>query len=227
MVAALMAFAISLISSPAARAQSRGAGGATPGVGFYFDETFFPVYVSKVDTSSVTDSSVPTESGWGFDTRTTLGYAFWDTLLVGLTYNYYHLKTARPNVPGGTPQLDETTTHDEFGPTIGYVQSGWRALLTVFVGGKKIKKTVYSGTEESNVTLTNKSISGFQLTAGYAFHLFSSIEIGPSLVYRSVSYSKQSNENALNSGLSYTDTTLYSKASESTLSPMISVVARF
>src|SRR4051794_23797323 len=96
--------------------------------GIYFDETLFPVYVNRNDTGSITGPpGVATESGLGYDSRTTLGYAFLNhSLLVGATYNLYHLQTKRDYVSGGDSGLDQTTEHTEWGPTLGYLGENWR-----------------------------------------------------------------------------------------------------
>jgi hypothetical protein len=220
---------LTFILTPPAFAQSRGgsAGGDSP---VYFEETFFPVYVNRNDTRSVTDSpGVATESGLGYDFRTTLGLTFWDQLLVGLSYNIYHLNTKRPNVVNGDSGLNETTNRSEFGPTLGYMNSGWRLLLTFFMSGsQQIQTQNFDNTGTTgDVTIKNTGLSGFQVTTGYTFSLGSGFELGPSLVYRSVSYAKQSKVNALNSTENYGSTSLYSKSVDATLNPMVTIIVRF
>lgn len=219
---------ISIIST-SAFAQGRGGGGGGPSH-VYFEETFFPVYVNKNDTTSVTESpGVATETGLGYDARTTLGYAFNGSLLVGFTYNMYRLTTKRANVEGGDSGFEQTTSRSEYGPTLGYLNGGFRLLGTVFLGGsQQIDTRNFDAVETTgDVTIKNTELQGFQLTTGYSFRVFSSTEIGPSLVYRSVNYKTQSKTNRLNTAENYEGTPLFSKANDATLSAMLSLIARF
>jgi hypothetical protein len=206
-------------------AQSGGSSGTSVEI------SLLPVLVNRNDTRSVTtDPGVATESGFGYDTRTTIGYEFsgrnW---LVGLTYNLYSLKTKRAFVEGGDSGLDETTDNTQWGPTIGWLPGNWRLLLTYFTSGKKTVHTINedsSGTT-GDVTITNTSLSGFQLSAGYAFQVSQQILLGPSLIYRSLTYSKQSKTNALNSFENYEDVSLASAHVEATFDAMFTMVFQF
>lgn len=207
-------------------AQSRGGAG---GYGIYLEETFFPVYVNQNDTSAITTSRVADEKGLGFDTRTTLGYMFLGgSLMFGLTYNYYNLSTKRPNVSGGDPGLKETTNESQFGPTLGWFSGGFRTLFTFFVAGEKeFTRVNFDGTgDTANSTLTNKGINGYQLTVGYTFVLWG-VEIGPSLVYSSVKYSKQTNKDKITPSNNYSNISLFSDSKKEELNPMISIIAHF
>jgi hypothetical protein len=206
-------------------AQSHGANG------FYLETNLFPVYVNRNDTRSVTsDPGVATESGLGYDTRTTLGYTLMNhSLLVGVTYNLYHLQTKRANVEGGDSGLDETTDNSQYGPTLGWLPGNWRFLFTYFMSGKK---SVASKNEDStgligDVTITNTKVSGYQLVAGYTFQVSNSFGFGPSVVYRALSYSKQSKVNALNSAENYDDVDLASNSLENSLTAMLSLIFQF
>lgn len=218
---------LSFIIPGIAAAQSRG-GGANGSGAYYFEETFFPVYVSRNNTNSITNAPVADETGLGFDLRTTLGYAFWGQALVGLTFNYYSLNTKAPYI-GTDDGLKETIQRNEWGPTIGYLNGGWRLLFTYFMSGSQHTNTTYFNdtADTSNVTFKHSELSGFQITAGYSFTLFSNVEIGPTLVYRSVGYKKQSKTNALTPAEDYSPITLHTKAKDSSLDPMLSVLVRF
>lgn len=207
-----------------------GGGSTASGGPYYFEETFFPLYVDKNDTTSITTSpGVATETGLGFDFRTTLGYIFWDSMLVGLSYNYYTLSTKRPNVQGGDAGLKETTADNKFGPTIGWINGGFRTLFTFFVSGSKEvhTKNFDATTTTGDVTITNRDISGFQFTVGYTFQVWSVMQIGPSLIYSSVEYAKQSKVNKLNATENYSSRSLFSENKYSDLQPMLTVVVRF
>jgi hypothetical protein len=206
-------------------AQSGGSSGASVEI------SLLPVLVNRNDTRSVTTApGVATEIGFGYDTRTTLGYEFagrnW---LVGLTYNLYSLKTKRGFVEGGDSGLDESTDNTQWGPTIGWLPGNWRLLLTYFTSGKKTVQTINEDAsgKTGDVTITNTSLSGFQLSAGYAFQISQQILLGPSLIYRSLTYSKQSKTNALNSFENYEDVSLASAHVEATFDAMFTMVFQF
>jgi hypothetical protein len=197
----------------------------------YFEETFFPEYVNRNDTTSQTTApGVATEKGLGYDLRTTIGYLwFAQSFLTGLTFNLYNLKTDRPNVVGADPGLDETTKDNRLGLTLGWLaKTGFRFLGTFFVSGTKEVHTVNFDENGStgDVKFTHKGIAGFQVTMGYSFQIWG-VEIGPSLVYSQVKFKKQSKVNALNSAENYSDTTLFSAKVDAELKPMVSVVALF
>ncbi|WP_413291150.1 hypothetical protein [Bdellovibrio sp. HCB337] len=200
------------------------------GGGFFLDETFVPVYVNRNDTCCFnTAPGVATQSGLGFDLRTTLGYTFGGNYLVGVTYNTYSLSTKRAAVSGGDSGLEETTSQSEMGPTLGYVTNGWRVLATYFISGSKSnqrKDVDTAGASVSDITIKNSKLSGFQLAFGYTFALGSYFEIGPSLVYKSLTYTNQEKIDALGAS-GYADSELYTKAVENTLTPMISMQLRF
>jgi hypothetical protein len=92
--------------------------------GVYFDETFFPVYVNKVESSTFPDATSAPTTGIGTDLRSTLGYVFSNKVFVGATYNLYNLTVSRDTVAGASAALaaggeEETTSRSEFGPTVG------------------------------------------------------------------------------------------------------------
>jgi len=208
---------------------------AAPGnaSGFFFDETFVPVYVNKNDVESLTpgdNTQVATESGLGFDTRTTLGYTFSSQFIIGLTYNMYSITTSRDAVNGGLEGLNEKTQKSEYGPTVGYNFGNWRVLLTYFLSSTRQVDRKYvdsTGAATGDTTIKNTNGSGFQAALGYNYALGSHFEIGPSLIYRSVSYSKQAKTNRLNSSEDYDATELSTKALDSGLTPMITIQMRF
>ena len=195
---------------------------------YYIEETFFPVYVNENDTTQADlNFDYKVKSGIGYDFRTTIGYVFRDSIVVGLTYNYYMLST---KLPAGTYEgQDETTKKSELGPTVGYLWGQTRFMLTYFVSGERIidrKDTDLAGVVSGDVTFKNTSKSGFQFMVGYTFNLWRSLEIGPTMVYRSVTYQKQSKNNRLNASDSYSGN-LGSAAVESKLTPMISLLFPF
>ncbi len=223
-------------SVQSAFAQGRSSyGGSGGGKGstysIYFEETFFPKYVDKNDTSSQNVApGVATETGLGFDTHTTLGYMFFgDSTLLGLSYNYYSLSTKRANVVGGDSGLKETTLAWEFGPTLGYLNGGFRALIMFYVSGNKNVHTYnfdQTGTT-GDVTINNDGISGFQLTVGYTFALWGDLEIGPALLYKSLTYKKQSKTNVISPIENYPDSSLYSSAVDHEIEPMLTLLCKF
>ncbi len=218
-----------LLASPHAKA-ARNGGGQTGG-NFFLEETFVPVLKTSNDTTSFTDDpGVAAESGSGFDFRTTFGYTLAGEFLVGLTYNHYSYASKRSAVSGGDDGSEMKTTKTEYGPTIGYLRNGWRALFTYFLSGIKqedTKNTDSSGATVGDGTIKNTDGTGMQFSFGYTFALGPHFEIGPSLVYRSMTYPKQTKTNRLNAVENYTDKELFTKNTESELSPMITMQFRF
>lgn len=207
------------------------AAGPQRGMGFFLDETFLPVIVNKNDTESFnTAPGVATETGSGFDSNTTLGFAIKGQFLVGATYNTYSRATERAAVAGGDSGLEEKLNRSEFGPTLGYLRNGWRVLFTYFVSGnKKMERTNTDETQTitGHTTIKNSKLSGYQLAVGYSFSLGANFEMGPSLVYKSLTYANQSKTNHLNAAEDYPDSALYTKATETFLTPMFSLQLRF
>lgn len=220
---------LSLLSSQNSLAAGHSSGGG--GGNFFIDETFIPVYVNRNDTNSFTTApGVATESGLGFDFRTTLGYTFGGTFLVGATYNYYSLSTSQAAIAGGDDGFTDKNVKSEYGPTIGYINNGWRFLFTYFLSGTKQHDQKYvdsTGTATGDTTFKNSKGTGMQLSIGYTFAFGSSFSFGPSLVYKTMTYSAQSKVNRLSSAEDYGDTALYTKNTESTLTPMLSMQFRF
>lgn len=216
-----------LVQSNPALANSSGNNQRSKGV--YFEETFFPVYVLKNDTESPAGGSatkdVPTQTGWGLDARTTLGYV-WSRFLFGVTYNYYHVRSSRP-LTDDYEGLKETTAKNEWGATAGVLAGHWRMTVTyIFAANKKfIQKYTdpSTGLVSTDETRHNTGGSGYQVGVGYDFQLGAGWGISPTLIYRTVSYSHQSYSVRTGSGTSYPRTALQTKAVDSELKPMITV----
>lgn len=191
-------FALFLFLTPEGRAQSRGGSSGSANDGFYFEETFFPVYVSKNDAVSpaggAPDRAVPTESGLGFDTNTTLAY-IWSSVLIGVTYNYYQLSTKRPRT-ADYEGLKTKTDRQAWGPSLGYFLGSWRIMFTYFIDAKKKYTQTYTDPSTGDVTTdevyNNTDGKGFQVALGYDFDLGAGFGISPTLIYRKLSYEKQS-----------------------------------
>lgn len=198
----------------------------------YIEETFFPVYI-KVNDARNSEAgggrteNVPTESGIGTDFRTTIGYAFSTGIILGVTYNMYSVNTTRPET-ATFESVDKKISKTELGPTVGYSMGTWKFLLTYFVMGEKSLDQYYvQGTPTLNRKFTNTSISGFQFTINYGLPLGKGFEIGPSLVYRSVSYGKQRLDDRLTPGNSYGDSTMMTDPIDDELRPMVTAVYRY
>lgn len=217
-------------SAHSARGADQGPGAADSA---YIEETFFPVYISKNDYESAAGGSatksVPTQTGWGIDTHTTLGYV-WNNVLVGLTYNYFNVSSSRPRTPDAEG-LNELTSKQEFGVTFGYFLGHWRFTLTDFLSADKTFTQKYTdpttGLPQTDETHKNSGGSGFQISIGYDFQLGGGFGISPTLLYRNVTYTKQSYEVRTGSSTPYPMGPLQTKAIDSDLNPMITVNYRF
>jgi hypothetical protein len=196
---------------------------------YFIEGTFFPVLVNRnePETTATTDQ-VGTESGLGVDFRTTLAYNFWGPAYFGLSYNYYTLKTDQDAVASSQGR-EQTTTHSEFGPTLGVFWGNARFAVTYFVGGAREQSTRHvdtAGATQDDYSIEHKGLTGFQAVVGYTFPTWGGLQIGPTLAYRSVSYTKQTKIDRFSSG-SYPEAELASKKVEAELNPMITLLYGF
>lgn len=213
----------------AGAAESSGGEKGSPSSAVYFEETFFPVYVSKNDTETPAGGSakkdVPTQTGWGVDTRTTLGYV-WRGILLGATYNYFNVSSARPRT-GDYEGLNELTSRQEWGVTLGFFLGHWRLTFTDFFNASKTFTQKYTDPVTTLVTTDethkNSDGSGYQIGVGYDFLLGAGFGISPSLIFRHVSYAKQSYEVRTGTGIPYATTPLQTAAIDNELKPMITL----
>lgn len=197
---------------------------------FYIEETFFPVYVKKNDAQSSaggsTTKTIPTESGLGYDFRTTMGYV-WSNIVFGATFNYYSVNTSRP-LTSDYEGLKTSTTKTDLGPTVGYVLGGWRAMFTYFIYATKTFHETYTDPSSGAVTTDNNykntDGSGFQFEITYGLNLGEGFSIGPTLIYRDVSYKKQSLSGGSNS---YSASSTTSTPVDAELKPMVTLSFRF
>lgn len=202
------------------------------GSGFYFEETFFPVYKGENNTNSSSPGSpspAAVESTTGFDSRTTVGYVLGKGLLIGATYNFGNVKVKR-DATSLDESLDETIKNSEFGPTVGWVGGNWKILLTYFTSGTRTddeKNADNTGAVTGDKSMTYSGLSGFQAQLGYSWMLTPRFGLGPSLVYRTLSYSKQSKANHITPAEDYSDLSLDDKYTKSSLDAMVSLVFRF
>ncbi len=197
--------------------------------GVYVEETLFPVYVLKNDTESQAGGSatkaVPTQTGWGIDSRTTLGYV-WESILLGLTYNYYNVSSSRPRTDD-YEGLSELTKKDEFGATFGYLATHMRYTFTYFFMANKEFSQKYTDGLTGDVTTDeirkNSSGTGYQIGIGYDFSLGDGWGVSPTLLYRNITYTRQCYKVHTGSGIPYDSTTLETKAIDSEIRPMITL----
>lgn len=161
----------------------------------------------------------------GYDLRTTLGYAIDGHWLIGLSYGMFSTTRKR----SGESTQDTQTSIKEYGPTFGVLYSGWKLAYTHLLSSEwsQSVKVMESGATASDYTLTDTGASGYLLNFGYNFTLTSWLQLGPSLIYRSVTYSKQTKVNRVDPSGSYTDRNFAVKATQSDIQPYFTVIARF
>lgn len=220
-----------LLSLSATQAQAQSAQGS----GFYFEETLLPVFKNENSTRSASvggDNSAAAESGFGYDSRTTLGLVLGRGFLVGATYNMYQLATKR-DATTANESNDETVKSSEYGPTLGWLGSNWRFLFTYFTSGNRSddeKHADATGAVTGDQSISNNEMMGYQVLVGYSFMITNRLGLGPSLLYRSVSYAKQSKVNraSITPGAEdYDDLVLSDKFVRTTLDAMLSLTYRF
>jgi len=106
----------------------------------------------------------------------------------------------------------------------------WRFLFTYFMTAEKSLKNklvVSDGTLSTDETFINLDGKGIQIAINYSLNLGGGFEIGPSLIYRSVSYPRQTREVRTGSIPPYTNLKLVTPAIDAELKPMITVVYRY
>jgi hypothetical protein len=197
--------------------------------GFFFDETFFPKLTDSNDTGSFPDSRVASETGFGLDSRTTIGYILDGAWFFGGTYNTYSISTSRSNVSGGDSGRNEKFQNTQMGPTIGWVTGNLRFMGTYFISGEKVDDVKDSDDTGliGHTKITNKDVTGMQLLVGYAFPITSNFSIGPSIIYRTLQYRKQAKINYLSPAEDYSSKKLYTANTESNLDMMFSLMIHF
>lgn len=202
--------------------------------GLYLETTFLPSY-SQSNTGvgalggNFDGLALNPESGFSYDLRNTLGWVFGTHWLVGFSYNTANAPLTR-SASAGASSLDRKTTNSEYGPTLGWFNGNFRILGTYILAGSKKRTETQAqedGTKLADYTMENKGAKGFQVEIGYSFPLSKSLHIGPTLVYRKVTYAKQSLSNALDPTSNYSDRDFSTKAVESNLLPMITLLLKF
>lgn len=199
---------------------------------FYLEGAFLPVWTTHNQYWSPSGGAMPgeadpgKESVTGYDARAILGYAFGGRFLVGFSYNMYSAATKRD----GIEPKEGSTTITEYGPALGFLYGGWKFIASYVMASEwkyTMKYQNSTGTTVADQTYTNKEGSGFLVNFGYNITIKPWLQLGPSLIYRSVEYSKGSLEDRLNPGNSYTDQSFSTKPIQSELQPYFSIIARF
>jgi hypothetical protein len=219
----MISYSLFLIFPSASNAQGT-AGVRSP---FYFEETFFPTFTKLTDSNQwAVTADVPSESSSGLDARTTLGYV-WHNVLMGLTYNIEQYETKAAFTADAEGFTKKTSTN-EFGPTLGYFLGSFRFAMTFFMSGSRTYSETYYDAATGVIsardrTFKNTGVGGYQFALGYDFNIGAGFSISPTLVYRTVTYSKQSNEDRFAPGSSYASSSLATKFAKTDLKPMITI----
>ncbi len=225
----LAAIAASLFVTPSLSHAQRGPGGMG---NFYLEGAFTPILQGANESIQTGGGSFPgegnpgTDSTTGYDVRTTLGYAIGGQYFVGLSYRMMSSTLKREGTISGEFPVSST----EYGPTLGYLYGGWKIMATYILSSewkKGFKETLQDGSLGSNYDIKNHDGNGFMVNVGYNFSITSWLQLGPSLIYRNVSYAKQTKTNKLDESQSYTDKAFDTKAMQSDLSPYFTIIARF
>jgi hypothetical protein len=237
--AGLSFFATSFSSSTLLASAPKSSASGGPG-GFYLEGSFAPVLKDQNDSirfgegggSFAGEGQVSTAHTLGYDLRSTLGYVFGNVFLVGISYDTYSTNTKRDAVKDGDNGKDSKTMVDEYGPTIGFLHGGWRLSLTYLLSSTykyTDKQTDSTGATTSDIDVTLSKATGYLINLGYSIAVTNWLEVGPSLIYRTVTYSNETRKNALDSssGETFTDRSFDVKATQTNWSPYFSVTARF
>ncbi|MGK5082053.1 hypothetical protein WDW37_02015 [Bdellovibrionota bacterium FG-1] len=203
---------------------------ASPGFadGLYLQESLVPTYY-KADPTPV-DPTVPLSpaSGLGYDTKTTVGYILFNRLFLGANLNFKNTPLNQDALTGAGAQkaISSSTKYLEFGPSLGYVHGGFHGILTYIMAGNRTyseKQTKADGTVSSDMQTADAIGSGIQIDVGYSFQLSPRLALGPSLVYRSVSYKTQSLTDNLSPANSTNGVTFTTNPVDANITPMITL----
>lgn len=221
--------AIALIGVTLSRSEALARRGEAGG-NFYVEGAFLPVLESDNQYVRVGGGAFPGDddpgkhSISGLDAKGTIGYAINGHWLIGFSYNAYRSTTER----SGVSKLNASTSISEYGPSVGVLYGGWKLIATYILASEwrsDIKINEFGN--ELDQTYINKDGKGFLINFGYNITLRPWLQLGPSLIYRSVEYSKGSLEDRTNPGNSYSDREFSVKAIQSGLKPYFSVIIRF
>jgi hypothetical protein len=203
--------------------------------GAYLEITGYPIYRQDNNSSGLgggfDGADVASSSAFSYDLRNTLGYTFGDRWLVGFSYNFSNSPSKYAATPSSL-SLEQTYKSNQWGVSLGYVPpgtSGFRLIGTYFFAGKKSYSRFEAdsaGAVSTDYELENKLGSGWQVTLGYSFALGSVVSIGPTLVYRVLSFKSQTQVNRQDPLANYTDREFSTKAIDNGLLPMISIIIR-
>ncbi|HUP58330.1 MAG TPA: hypothetical protein VM598_12810, partial [Bdellovibrionota bacterium] len=130
----------------------------------------------------------------------------------------------------GNDSLDRVEKRQEYGPAIGFTTGNLRLIFTYFLGGTATlsdRSANLAGVAGNDFVFKNHLRNGFQFVLGYSFNVSSAIKLGPSLVYRSVSYKEQDFTDNVTPANSFTGRAFSTDSKEANLLPMISLVFEF
>lgn len=148
-------------------------------------------------------------------TSTSIGYVGWGWAYMGATWNYYKETTDTQQSSGISSTIDYTT--NEYGPTYGYIDESWHLLVTYFLLADKQWKTSAPGT----TTNEGRNGTGYMLDVGYRFALSPSFQLGPSLIYETITFTNCKDPNT---GVT---STCNPTVKEERLRPFISLAIQF
>lgn len=176
------------------------------------------------------EGAVGTTMKTGYDLRATLGVVLLNHILIGGSVNSSGSSAQRSAV--GTTDTEKSVKDSslEYGPTLGLVYDGFHFSVTYLMGGTRKQSATLKDTSNAvvyNGDLTDKEGTGYQAKIGYAFHVTRSFLLGPTLVYRQVTYSKQDFTNHLSASASYSDKSYETKPVEGSLTPFVSAIFSF
>lgn len=200
----------------------------------YLEMTGFPHYTGQNTTEtpnaggSIDGAALNNNTGFSYDLRTTVGYVFNDHFLIGMSYNYANAPS-NAAATATSASLDSFTKSREYGASVGYFFGKFRVIGSYLWGGVmnyQDKEIQADGTPLVNYAYQNNGGTGYQILAGYDIPLTQNIKIGPTFVYRKITYTSQSKSDSVG-GSGYATTNFTTKASFSTLTPMVSLMFEF
>lgn len=197
--------------------------------GIYADLSLAPIYekanasVRSGGGSWEGEGAVGTSTKLGYDLRATLGVTVFNTILVGGSVNTLSANLTRPAV-GDDTNKTVNDSRMEYGVALGVVRGGFHFIGTYLLDGTRsqtVNETEASGTLAAKTDAKDSGGKGFLISIGYAFQVTSGWRIGPSLIYREVTYDKQTLTNSVTPASSYNDRAYLSKPVEAAFTPFL------
>ena len=136
------------------------------------------LYERGANTDSNFSGNSSSATSQGTYASVSMGYIFSGWAYVGGTYNQFKVDSETRSYGGSTTRSN--VTYAEYGPSFGFMDDSWHVIGTYLLGSQKDNDT--------DSGLYSRTGGGYLLNVGYALHVSTDFLLGPSLMYRMVTY---------------------------------------